>query len=446
MILSRQSIARSARSIGGYIETLSKILIIVALFGSIPILTRAAGDSDVVALKQADTNHDGVLSSEEVIAGLRRQLGLRPRTHSRALTAEQARFKSVFGPGPSYRLSDLAANPYFNAKIFGLGEAAAPKEKLDTVHLWVPEDKHVLKVRRTLDDLLEDLDNAKGALISYTNDFNSKTDQWSFHGIVGLNLIEEKNVHFGENENGVRVPLSSADFLNVTERWFIPSVQWDKVTTSGTNADEIDALIFRVSTGFKYVSPHARSSLFDGIRFNFSGSYASDSSLDRGVAAGELDIKPFKSHWDLFNMLHFGVNSEFQRIGFFGIRPELTFHMEGGTVTDDGGDATLMKEDDFLRVGGNFGLSARFEQVTGRFHALRGLLLRAGLQYYVDVTNSGPDVDLFTASADWLLDPPKDENDTNAGHYTLVVEYRNGRSSLVLQRDNRITVGLGVKY
>jgi hypothetical protein len=60
------------------------------------------------------------------------------------------------------------------------------------------------------------------------------------------------------------------------------------------------------------------------------------------------------------------------------------------------------------------------------------------MQYYVDVTGNGVDVDLFLASANWSLDPD--------GHYTLTAEYRNGRSPLVLQRDNRVTIGLGIKY
>jgi hypothetical protein len=51
---------------------------------------------------------------------------------------------------------------------------------------------------------------------------------------------------------------------------------------------------------------------------------------------------------------------------------------------------------------------------------------------------AGPDVDLFTASADWAID--------DEGHYTLTAVYRNGRAPLVLERDNRLTVGLGVKF
>lgn len=416
----------------------SALLLTVAL---LPI--SHAQDATVAVLQQTDANHDGALSQAEVTAGLRRQLGLPAGTNSMALAEQQALFRRVFGPGPSYPVQTLAAHPYFNPKIFGLEKAVAPKEPVDTVSLWVPEDKHPLKVRRTLDDLMEpDPKKAKGALISYTNDFNAKSDQWSFHGIVGFNLIEKKNVHLGESANGVRPPLNHELLQGVTERWLIPSVQWDKVTTSRTNTDEIDALIPRLTAGFKYVARDPDASLIDGFRFNISGSYATDSSNHRGVLAGELDIKPFKKT----SFLGIGLNEDFQRVGIFGLRPEFSLHAEGGTVTDAGGDATLLKEKDFLRLGGNFGLSVRFEQNTGRFHAMRGLLLHTGFQYYVDVTNSGPDVDLFTTSADWLLDPPKDENDTHPGHYTLTVEYRNGRAPLVLQRDNRITIGLGIRF
>jgi hypothetical protein len=98
-----------------------------------------------------------------------------------------------------------------------------------------------------------------------------------------------------------------------------------------------------------------------------------------------------------------------------------------------------MQAKDFLRAGASFGFSARFgSDVVKHAPMLKGLLVHAGMQYYVDVAGDGPDVDLFLGSANWSLDPD--------GHYTLTAEYRNGRSPLVLQRDNRVTVGLGVKY
>ena len=142
-----------------------------------------------------------------------------------------------------------------------------------------------------------------------------------------------------------------------------------------------------------------------------------------------------KIQWE---SLGFGVNSTFQRIGWFGIRPELTLHAEGGTVSNDGGLAKLVAQEDFLRLGGKAGVGIRVEQVTGRFHALRGLFLHAGLNYLVDVTSSGPNVDLVTASADWALD--------DKGDYTLSVEYRNGRAPLVLDRYHDVTAGFSVRF
>jgi len=121
------------------------------------------------------------------------------------------------------------------------------------------------------------------------------------------------------------------------------------------------------------------------------------------------------------------------------VRPELVFHTEGGSVLDDGGSPALLKANDFLRVGGTFALSVRAtEDVIAYFKPLQGLLLHAGLQYYAEVSGGGPDVDLFMASADWALD--------EAGHYTISAQYRNGRSPLLLQRDNSVVIGLGVKF
>ena len=398
----------------------------------------------MASLRDVDKNHDNVLDQAEVTAGLRRRIGLRPGESSPELEKAQERFRLNFGPGPTYPLQTLASDPYFNPKVFGLGTVEAPQAQPDTVHLWIAKKGARFRVRRTLDDLMEpDLDKAKGALISYTNDFNSHSDQWSFHGIVGLVLSEEKNVHFGESPTGVRPPLNHI-LQGMVERWLIASVQWDKVNTSRTDKDEIDALISRVSTGFKYVASNPDASLVDGLYLNLSADYTTDSSNDRGIVAGELDIKPFKAS----GFFGLGLNESFQQLSIFRLRPELILHAEGGTVTNAGGDPALIKEQDFLRLGFNAGFKARFVE---RLKALRGLTFHTGLQYYVDVTNSGPDVDLFTASLEWVLDPPSvDAADSGkkAGdsHYTLSAEYRNGRAPLILQRDNRITIGLGVKF
>ena len=395
-------------------------------------------------LREADANHDRVLSQAEVTAGLRRQVGLRPGANSAALAQQQALFHGVFGPGPTYPVQDLADHPYFNPKIFGLPQAPPHDDSVDTIDDTVSEDEYPLKIRRTLDDLMEPkFSAAKGALISYSNDFNSKSDQWSFHGIVGLNLTKKTNVHVGEEATGVRPAGGQQRTQGISHYWLIPSVQWDKVTSSRGNADEIDSLISRVSTGFAYATPGSGDSLLDGFRFNFSGSYSTDSNGERGVVAGELDIKPYKITSSLFGQ---GLNAGFQQAGIFGLRPEFAIHAEGGSVTKDGGDPTLQQGRDFLRAGFDAGMSVRFEQKSGRFFALRGLLLHAGLQYYADVTDSGPDVDLFTASVEWTINPPKPGDTPDRSHYTLSAEYRNGRAPLLLERDNRITIGLGVKF
>ncbi len=105
----------------------------------------------------------------------------------------------------------------------------------------------------------------------------------------------------------------------------------------------------------------------------------------------------------------------------------------------DAGVAALKKQTDFIRVGGTFGLSFGPAVPAGSpLDFVNRLIFHTTLQYGANVLNDAPDVDLFIASADWKID--------SDGHYTATVEYRNGRSALVLQRDNRITVGLGVKY
>jgi hypothetical protein len=125
------------------------------------------------------------------------------------------------------------------------------------------------------------------------------------------------------------------------------------------------------------------------------------------------------------------INGPFQRFGLIYFRLELLFHAEGGTVLEDAGDPALAASSGFLRLGGTAG-------VTFGFRPLERLRLHAHLQYGVEVAGDGPDVDQFLGSADWRLD--------EAGRLTLTAEYRNGRSPLLVQRDNRLTIGLGVKF
>ena len=397
-------------------------------------LSQAAEDPIVKSLQDFDRNHDEALDLGEVDEGLRRQLGLPPGAESPDLARQRSLWRQVFGAGPTYKIQQLAVNPYYNEKIFGSGKAE-PK-KVDTTHLWIPVDEHPFKIRRTLSDLTEaKMEAAKGAEISYSNDFNSHSEQWAFHGIVGYDWHKKKNVHLGETPEGKRIDLDPNRDRGLVDYWIIPSVQWDKVDTSKSSKAEVDTLILRLTTGFKTVTKDAKHSLLDGWRVDLSAGYATDSGIDKGVASGEVDLKPFMYESPGRGV---GVNGAFHRVGIFRLRPELVFHAEAGTVVDDGGLPELVNQKDFFRIGARVGLAVRFEQESGRYRCFRGLLLHTGLQYYADVTDAGPDVDLFTASADWAID--------EEGHYTLTAVYRNGRAPLVLERDNRLTVGLGVKF
>jgi hypothetical protein len=421
-------------------------------------------------IEQFDFNRNGVLEWIEVTAGLEFELesekGAKPtfdpsklkgtitqkelpKPHPRMVLAV-ADFKEAFqhdavdpsAEEPSFLVTQLVDDPKFDpVKVFGVKKDALLHQPLDTTSLWVLKDRKFLKVRRTIDDLniaedptQKDKDPAtKGALMSYTNDFNAGIDQWAFHGVIGLNLEWKPNPDLGATPEGKRPPLIQRPIGDV---WFRPSVALDKVNTSHSSKDEIDALIYRATTGAQYDIQHPKHGPLDSFRFNISASYATDTSNDRKVLAGEFESTPIAAGRDWWNSL----NSGFHSLWIFGLRPELVFHMEGGTVLDNAGVPALIASKDFLRMGGIFGLATRLAESAPFYDRLelKRLLLHVGLQYYSDVTNSGPDVDLFTSSANWALDPD--------GRYTITAEYRNGRSPLLLQRDNRITLGLGVKF
>jgi len=413
-------------------------------------------------LRQLDFNDDGVLDEVEVAAGLEFKVEsgvngkakidlkkLKTKKHvsladlgtlDPSLPTFQRIFKHDFG-SPPYAIPALLGNPTFSAKKeFGLADELLAQPS--PTPGWRTEDKGVIHVVRTIDDLNntevakigdkpgQAQQAAKGALLSYSSDFNSGSDQWAVHGVLGLNFAQEL-VRDQPSTPGTRAQPA------LVERWIRPSLALDKVNTSKSSKDEVDAVVFRLASGGVVTGIDSRVAFIDGFSSNFSATYATDTSAERSVLAGELNFQPIRDP----SGGQLGLNSRFQPIfgKTIGVRPELIFHVEGGTVLDDAGIPALMQAKDFLRAGASFGFSARCGSAVVK-HApmLKGLLLHAGMQYYVDVTGNGPDVDLFLASANWSLDPD--------GHYTLTAEYRNGRSPLVLQRDNRVTIGLGVKY
>ena len=423
----------------------------------------APSEADVV--KQLDFNDDGVLDWVEVTAGLENRLDTaanrKPKIDLGALKKKktvtvadlgkldpkmeiaQGSFKDRFGAGPTYPISKLISDPYFSPKLFGLNEEELPGKKPDTTSEWVPEDKLPLKFRRSIDDLnaAEGPDattkesSTKGALFSYTNNFNTKSDQWAIHGIVGLNLIQQQNASLGADAKGHRPQVDRNTDAGITEYWIRPSIALDKVNTSNSSKDEVDALVYRLGAGFHYSGPNLTHGLLDGFNINLMPAYATDTSNDSKVVGGALDFTPIRAGSMFLNT----INDIFRPFGILRLRPELTFHTEGGSVLDDAGSAALQKTEDFMRIGGTFGLSIRLsESAIAQFKPLQGLLLHAGLNYYVDVVGSGPDVDLFTASVNWTLD--------EKGKYSITAEYRNGRSPLLLQRDNSVVIGLGVKF
>lgn len=455
--------------------------------GGRPLLAEDPAEKKAI-LHVLDFNNDGKLTQEEVDVGLLNLINTvhkkTPKIDFNSLKGhpEKARTLLVKPPGeldfswlsfqhqwgdPPYSVEALANNPRFMPDLaFALDKTVleakptppaganiiVPTLVMKPVHKK-PTD--YLLVRRSIDEMITAEDGAidgvinpsanspgaaqpLGALVSYASDFNAHSQQWAVHGVVGLDFAETV---FGGDWKGTPYVAHP----QVTTQWIRPSVALDKVDTAGGNKDEIDALVLRLTAGQVFTGDPFGGSLFRGFENDIGIAYATDTSGERKVFGGELNFRPYRAFW---KGLNFGVNSESNRPfhnPLFWIRPELVCHVEGGTVIDNAHVAVLRGQPTYCRLGGTAGVKFGFADDEGawitkgsHFDFLTKLILHASLQYGVDVLNEGPDVDLFTASADWKLDA--------ANHYSLSVEYRNGRSALVLQRDNRITIGLGVKY
>jgi hypothetical protein len=276
----------------------------------------------------------------------------------------------------------------------------------------------------TIPDPKESLRQAEGAQFSYFYDYLAHSTQWSAIGalIAPINLYQNHGA-------------ASQDGLALEKLHFVPSVSLQRVTNSKDKTKEVDELVFRAGLFSKWlgiVGP------LRSLKLSGYATYATNSQVEDGIVAGEVDIEP---------ITNLPGNRTFYRLGENGSgergRPGslIEYHWKAYLHTEFGGHVGpafstrgQASEDNFFRLGPVVAL-----QLDPFF--LQRINASVNYGYLAGVSGTPSSSHHFLAKVGVKLDPTPDTD-----HWTLNATYEDGDTPLVKERVRMFLLTLGIKY
>jgi len=255
------------------------------------------------------------------------------------------------------------------------------------------------------------------ATFSFTGDKKSGSRQYEVDGLVGYVF------------DGTEFAAEPEEDETVEPHWLYEDTgvfaKWARRVTAETD-DGADSEINAVTFGVRRQAPAVPT---DFATLTLGGDYVTDSHAETQVLSGQLDLTAAPRV----------AGVEFGAFNFWGpilAKPSVRARLEGGRVFDDGGNAKLRKDDDFLRAGPILSLRlvpaptdlVDWEQRLSLSVDYRSLWLLSG---------ETDDLERFEAALDFALD--------EAGRFQINTKYRNGNVDATLQDSEVVTVGLGVR-
>lgn len=433
----------------------------------------AAPQETSAGTSQLDFNEDGYIDYDELIFGLTRK----EKGTGDILTVRQAKKAP---PAPAARELDPAIYDAYQDVVDGISLApgstvtrprwavkdippasvgmekpisAAPTDAQISQQRYLHD--FTWKLRRTQDDLDKDLEDtyAQAAFFSYAYDFNKEEDQWAARGVLSLEWSSDWNRKYKPEISPTGEPVSME--LSSTDthlRWARYGVMLDfnKISTGGSDRDEVDSLDFIGSARFSWflrdVKPLTGVILALGVHYN------TDFEFDKRVFAGTIDLKPrttFWGHGSFTNLPPGDTDKAFLRVRWFP-----TLHAELGRVEEAASSTNLRKYEDFQRLGG--GLETEFILFPKVFD--NRLTLAVSYSHFEGLSDDVPSTHLFKAAAQFVFatgsgifatrrsegeTPTRTEKDVT---WTLRAEYTNGTAPLVEEDDHHMLVGFGVAF
>lgn len=326
----------------------------------------------------------------------------------------QANLKALQDAHNKLRMSDFKARQGFRA----------PRIRRDWRDVIYDEDASQAGGKKTLGDL-------EGALFSFTHDGKANADTWAAHAAVIVPYTREW--------------LTGSSF---TLRRFAlaPSVTYDRVTTSGDPAVEVDSLLYRAGLYMDFYGQtrEREPTVGYGLQVRAAGVYVTDHDHRAGLGGFEADFEP-RFHVGapglgyrtiLLGKEH-AIRKDGSDISILEGQLRTWLHMEGGDI-ENTGPAWKTVTGSFFRLGPTVQLQLSMPSLPGD----RALSLTAVYSYLATVSGSDDTNNYFRASLSYDLFRNVEFNHK----VSLSASYEKGGLNFTKQKIDTFTVGLGVLF
>lgn len=277
------------------------------------------------------------------------------------------------------------------------------------------------------------LGDLEGALFSYTRDGNADSDTWSAHGAVILPYTREW--------------LTGSSFA-LRRFALAPSVTYDRVTTNGDPAVEVDSLFYRVGLymdfyGQHLPDDHARPIVGYGLQVRAAGVYVTDQDHRAGLRGFEADFEP-RFHvgepglgYRTILWRKIPARADGSDISILEAQLRAWLHMEGGDIQDTGPAWTPVAES-FFRLGPTVQFQLSMPALPGD----RALSLTVLYSYLAAVSGPSDHPSYFRATLGYDLFRNVELNHK----VSLSASYEQGGLNFSKQEVDTFTIGLGILF
>jgi hypothetical protein len=307
----------------------------------------------------------------------------------------------------------------------------------------------VLSIEDPTQDSTKKVDTLQGALFSYTRNYQTEGNSWSLQGAVLAPFIWQNTTRLNPNVGLTEgLPSIEPDYSHWSlMSWgIIPSVSVYRVTgveniPNTTLTKDIDHLTWRLGVFEKLSVP---SHILDTLTIRAFGVYATDTSFNSSVPAGQVEIEPQMFFSPLVTVGYLTQlipkqprpnkdgDIDASDNSYLAYQFRLRAHAEYGTVIDA---MTGEKTGAFFRMGPI--AEIRFDPFV-----LKPLSVSFAYQYLPAITGSNDHNTLLTASAEYkAIDNPKTHQSLS-----LKITYTDGGIDITKQSVKTLVAGISITY
>jgi hypothetical protein len=301
----------------------------------------------------------------------------------------------------------------------------APRIRRDWRDVIYDEDASQ-QSKKTLGDL-------EGALFSYAHNGVADADTWSAHAALIFPYTREW--------------ISGAPFA-LRKFALAPSVTYDRVTTSGNPAVEVDSLFYRVGVYMDFYGqtrPTSQNPTITGygLQVRAAGVHVTDQDHRAGLTGCEADFEP-RFHvgapglgYRTILVRKYPIRADDTDISVLEGQLRAWLHTEGGDIQDTG-SAWAPVTGSFFRLGPTVQLQLSMPWLPGD----RALSFTALYSYLATVSGSNSRPSYFRATFSYDL-----FRDLELNHkVSLSASYEKGGLNFTKQQVDTFTLGLGVLF